>query len=142
MRYLEHALVTPDNNAVENAIRPFVLGKKNWLFSNTSAGAHTGAGLYSLIETAKANGHEPYKYLCYLFDMLSKAKTLEEKLSLKFYIKQLSFSCQNNKYSMESSKCFEHSSKAIYSCSPGSPSCCLLRNKIVSHTAEVIAWRN
>jgi len=85
VRYLEHALLTPDNNAVENAIRPFVLGRKNWLFSNTPVGAHTSAGLYSLIETAKANGHEPYKYLCYLFDMLPNAKTLEEKLSLLPY---------------------------------------------------------
>jgi len=85
VRYLEHALLTPDNNAVENAIRPFVLGRKNWLFSNTPAGAHTSAGLYSLIETAKANGHEPYKYLCYLFDMVPKAKTLEERLSLLPY---------------------------------------------------------
>jgi len=85
VRYLEHALLTPDNNAVENAIRPFVLGRKNWLFSNTPAGAHTSAGLYSLIETAKANSHEPYKYLCYLFDMLPKAKTLEEKLNLLPY---------------------------------------------------------
>jgi transposase len=85
VRYLEHALLTPDNNAVENAIRPFVLGRKNWLFSNTPLGAHTSAGLYSLIETAKANRHEPYKYLCYLFDMLPKAKTLEERLSLLPY---------------------------------------------------------
>jgi len=85
VRYLDHALLTPDNNAVENAIRPFVLGRKNWLFSNTPAGAHTSAGFYSLIETAKANNHEPYKYLCYLFDMLPKAKTLEEKLSLLPY---------------------------------------------------------
>ena len=85
VHYLEHVLLTPDNNAVENAIRPFVVGRKNWLFSNTPAGAHTSAGLYSLIETAKANGHEPYKYLCYVFDLLPKAKTLEEKLSLLPY---------------------------------------------------------
>jgi len=84
-RYLDHSLLTPDNNAVENAIRPFVLGRKNWLFSNTPSGAHTSAGFYTLIETAKANGHEPYKYLCYLFDMLPRAKTLEEKLSLLPY---------------------------------------------------------
>ena len=63
LHYLDHLLLTPDNNAVENAIRPFVVGRKNWLFSNTPSGAHTSAGLYSLIETAKATGHEPYKYL-------------------------------------------------------------------------------
>ena len=84
-RYLDHALLTPDNNGVENAIRPFVVGRKNWLFSNTPSGAHTSAGLYSLIETAKANAHEPYKYLCYIFDMLPKVKTLEERLALLPY---------------------------------------------------------
>ncbi len=85
LHYLDHVRLTPDNNAVENAIRPFVVGRKNWLFSNTPSGAHTSAGLYSLIETAKASGHEPYKYLCYLFDALPLAKTLEEKLRLLPY---------------------------------------------------------
>lgn len=77
--------MTPDNNAVENAIRPFVVGRKNWLFSNTPSGAHTSAGLYSLIETAKANGHEPYKYLCFLFDRLPTIKSPEERLTLLPY---------------------------------------------------------
>lgn len=85
-KYLEHELLTPDNNFVENAIRPFVMGRKNWLFSNTPLGAHASAGIYSMIETAKANGHEPYKYLCYLFDALPKAKSKEEKRSLLPYI--------------------------------------------------------
>jgi len=85
VHYLDHERLTPDNNAVENAIRPFVVGRKNWLFSNTPLGAHASAGLYSLIETAKANGHEPYKYLCYLFDELPKATTLNEKLRLLPY---------------------------------------------------------
>jgi len=85
-KYLEHELLTPDNNLVENAIRPFVIGRKNWLFSNTPLGAHASAGIYSMIETAKANGHEPYKYLCYLFDALPKAKSKEEKRSLLPYI--------------------------------------------------------
>jgi len=84
-RYLDHSLLTPDNNSVENAIRPFVIGRKNWLFANTPSGAHTSAGLYSLIETAKANGHEPYNYLCHVFDMIPKAKTLEDKLALLPY---------------------------------------------------------
>lgn len=83
--YLDHERLTPDNNLVENAIRPFVVGRKNWLFSNTPAGAHTSAGLYSLIETAKANGHEPYKYLYYLFDALPLATTLLERLALLPY---------------------------------------------------------
>ena len=84
-KYLQHELLTPDNNAVENAIRPFVIGRRNWLFSNTPLGAHASAGIYSLIETAKANGHEPYKYLCHLFNELPKAKSLEEKRALLPY---------------------------------------------------------
>ena len=84
-RYLDHELLTPDNNMLENAIRPFVIGRKNWLFSNTSRGAHVSAGLYSLIETAKACGHEPYKYLCHVFDQLPTLMTKEERLLLLPY---------------------------------------------------------
>ena len=70
--------MTPDNNAAENAIRPFVLGRKNWLFAGTPEGAEASALLYSLIETAKANGHEPYSYLRYVFKKLPYATTLVE----------------------------------------------------------------
>jgi hypothetical protein len=65
--------LTPDNNPVENAIRPFVVGRKGWLFSDTPRGAHASAGIYSLIETAKANGLEPYAYLCRLMNELPQA---------------------------------------------------------------------
>jgi transposase len=68
--FVDHELLTPDTNAAENAIRPFVVGRKNWLFSGSPLGAHASAGIYSLIETAKANGHEPFRYLAYLFDQL------------------------------------------------------------------------
>lgn len=77
-RYIDHPLLTPDTNAVENAIRPFVIGRKNWLFSGSPRGAHASAGIYSLVETAKANGHDPYFYLCYIFDRLPLCKTEEE----------------------------------------------------------------
>ena len=70
IEYVDHGEATPDNNAAENAIRPFVVGRKNWLFAGTPAGATASARLYSLIETAKANGLEPYKYLRYLFEKL------------------------------------------------------------------------
>ena len=83
--YLDHELLTPDTNTIENAIRPFVIGRKNWLFSNTPLGAYASASIYSMIETAKANGHEPYHYLCYLFNELPKAKRLEEKLQFLPY---------------------------------------------------------
>jgi transposase len=78
IKYLDHHLLTPDNNTVENKIRPFTVGRKNWLFSNTPNGANASAILYSLVETAKANGLEPYRYLRYLFDRLPFAKSKEE----------------------------------------------------------------
>lgn len=67
-----------DNNLVENAIRPFVVGRKNFLFSDTVSGANASANLYSLIETAKANGIEPYQYLRDVFRKLPGAQTVEE----------------------------------------------------------------
>lgn len=66
VRYLDHPALTPDNNAAENAIRPFVLGRKNWLFSGSPRGADASCAIYSLIETAKMNGLDPYAYLYYL----------------------------------------------------------------------------
>lgn len=67
--YANNGEIPIDNNDVENSIRPFVVGRKNWLFFDTQHGAHAGTLLFSLIETAKANGHEPYWYLRYLFDL-------------------------------------------------------------------------
>ena len=77
IRYTEDGHIPIDNNLIENAIRPFALGRKNWLFSATPNGAHASARLYSLIETAKANHHEPYHYLRHVFKELPKATTLE-----------------------------------------------------------------
>lgn len=73
-RYVEHVLLTPDNNAVENAIRPFVIGRNSWMFNINPRGAHASAGIYSLVITAKANGLEPYAYLCRLCNELPLAK--------------------------------------------------------------------
>ena len=67
-----------DNNLAENAIRPFVIGRKNWLFSKSVKGVKASANLYSLIETSKANGLEPYAYLRVLFAKLPQATTVEE----------------------------------------------------------------
>jgi transposase len=67
-----------DNNRAENSIRPFVIGRKNWLFSSSQAGAHASANLYNLIETAKANELEPYAYLKQLFTVLPQANSLED----------------------------------------------------------------
>lgn len=59
-RYTERGDLPIDNNRCENAIRPFVIGRRAWLFSDTPAGANASAVIYSLVETAKANGLEPY----------------------------------------------------------------------------------
>jgi hypothetical protein len=78
VRYLDDGRLEIDNNAAENAIRPFVLGRKNWLFSDSVHGVKASANLYSLIETAKANRLEPYAYLRYLFTELPKAHSVEQ----------------------------------------------------------------
>ena len=78
IRVLDDGRLEVDNNLCENAIRPFVMGRKAWLFSDTPAGANASARLYSLIETAKANGIEPYDYLKRVFTELPKAVTLAD----------------------------------------------------------------
>jgi len=78
IRYMEDGRYRMDNNLAENAIRPFVIGRKNWLFSQSVKGVKASANLYSLIETAKANRLEPYAYLRYLFAELPKAKTVAD----------------------------------------------------------------
>lgn len=80
--YLDDGKVLIDNNLVENAIRPFAVGRKNWLFSGSPNGARASAAFYSLIETAKACDHDPYWYLRYLFERLPYAKSQEELRSL------------------------------------------------------------
>jgi len=69
-RFLDDGLIPLDNNLAENVIRPFVMGRKSWLFSHTPSGAHASAAIYSLIETAKANGPSSYEYLQYNFETL------------------------------------------------------------------------
>jgi transposase len=73
IRYIDYGFVPIDNNLVENAVRPFVIGRKNFMFSGSPDGADASAALYSIIETAKLNGHEPFFYLYYLFSKLPNA---------------------------------------------------------------------
>jgi len=68
IKYIESPYLTPDNNACENAIRPFVLGRKNWMFCQSVGGAKSSCGMFTLIETAKQNGLVPRKYLTALFE--------------------------------------------------------------------------
>jgi transposase len=77
-QYLTNGHIPIDNNGAENGIRPFVIGRKNWMFYDTVNGAHASAKLYSIIETAKANGLEPYHYLRHLFTQLPKANSEAE----------------------------------------------------------------
>ena len=64
--FLLHGEVDISNNIAENAIRPFVVGRKNWLFCDTPKGAEASAVVYTLVETAKANGLDPFRYLNYV----------------------------------------------------------------------------
>lgn len=69
-KYLENYLLdgrcSISNNLAENSIRPFTTGRKNWMFSDSTKGADASAAVYSIIETAKANGLEPFQYLNFL----------------------------------------------------------------------------
>jgi transposase len=78
VRVFDHGEVPLDTNLVENAIRPFAIGRKNWMFADTVHGAEASANLYSLVETAKANGLEPWAYLERVFEQIPRAETLED----------------------------------------------------------------
>lgn len=67
-----------DTNLAENVIRPFALGRRNWLFADTVKGAKASATIYGIVETAKANGLEPYAYLRTLLERLPHAKTVAD----------------------------------------------------------------
>ncbi|KVE27411.1 hypothetical protein WS67_11590 [Burkholderia singularis] len=82
VRYVENGNWPISNNLCENAIRPFVGGRKGWLFSDTVAGAQASANLYSLVETCKTNGVEPYCYLVWLFVRLPLAATADDYAAL------------------------------------------------------------
>jgi len=70
VRFLEDGRIEISNNRAERSIKPFVIGRKNWLFANTPKGAHASAIIYSIVETAKENLLDPYAYLTHLFEKL------------------------------------------------------------------------
>lgn len=72
MNYLQDGHCEISNNIAENSIRPFTVGRRNWLFSGSPKGASASAVVYSLVETAKANGLNPYKYLNLLLEILPR----------------------------------------------------------------------
>jgi len=75
----------PDNNLVENAIRPFVVGRKNWLFAGSPDGTKASATFLSFIETDRANGLEPFAYLRYIFKKQPLAQTEQDLKDLLPY---------------------------------------------------------
>lgn len=76
--FLDDPILRLDTNPVENAIRPFVVGRNNWMFSSVVAGAEASAALYSLVCTARANGRNPFEYLKAVFTELPKATTADQ----------------------------------------------------------------
>lgn len=78
INYLLDGRLDIDNNFTENIIRPFAVGRKNWLFNDTVDGAKASAMIYSILQTAKANGLDPYAYMRHLLTELPKCKTAEE----------------------------------------------------------------
>ncbi len=70
MAFLKDGRLAVDNNLAERAIKPFVIGRKNWIFSKSPKGATASGICYSIIETAKANNLKPFQYLTYLFEKL------------------------------------------------------------------------
>ena len=79
--YLEDGRCSFSNNASERSVKPFVMGRKNWLFSNTPAGAVASEKIYTIIEVARANGVNVYHYLCYLMEKGPSYQMTDEELS-------------------------------------------------------------
>lgn len=84
--YLEDGNCSISNSLAENCIRPFVIGRKNWLFSGSPKGAEASAGIYTLLETAKANGLAPMKYIKYILSDMPGSAFLEHPEYLDDYL--------------------------------------------------------
>ena len=80
-RFLEDGRIEMTNNRAERSIKPFVMGRKNWLFCNTAKGAKASAIVYSIIETAKENGLNPYEYLKWVFEQIREGNDQPEMLA-------------------------------------------------------------
>ena len=103
LAYLADGRLELDNNRAERSIKPFVIGRKGWLFSNTPRGARASATIYSIVETAKENGLNPFTYLIYLFEQMPNIdvkdrNTLDELLP---WSKNLPAECRIRKASDE-----------------------------------------
>ncbi|MFC4769799.1 IS66 family transposase, partial [Effusibacillus consociatus] len=95
--FLQDGRLEIDNNRSERSIKPVVIGRKNFLFSNTPRGAKASAIIYSIVETAKANGLNPYQYLIHLFERMPQLAdpTDSEALSkLELWSSSLPLTCR------------------------------------------------
>ena len=96
MTYLEDGHCSLSNNLSENAIRPFTVGRKNWLFSASPKGAASSAIVYTMVEMAKANDLNTYKYLTYLLSQRPDDKMSDEQLEqLAPWSETAKTNCQN-----------------------------------------------
>ena len=86
VRYADDGRYPINNNPIENAIRSIALGRKNWLFSQSSTGAKSMAIIMSILETAKQNGLDQFKYINYLLDKLPNELSLLDNQRLEAYL--------------------------------------------------------
>lgn len=80
--FLNDGRLEVDNNRAERSIKPFVIGRKNWLFANTTSGADASATVYSIVETAKENGLDPRSYLQFLFEQFENRQNNADHASI------------------------------------------------------------
>lgn len=78
LNYLQDPRLDISNNLSECAIKPFVIGRKGWLFANSVAGANAAAAIFSVIETCKYHKIEPYEYLRYVLNTLPQCQTIDD----------------------------------------------------------------
>lgn len=96
IRYLEDGRLEISNNRAERSIKPFVIGRKNFLFANTPRGAQGSAVMYSLIETAKENGLDPYRYLVFIFTEAPKLFETDKNWTVKLLPENAPESCKTS----------------------------------------------
>ena len=84
--FLEDGLVPMTNSLDERTIRPFTVGRKNWLFSTSTKGAEASVAVYSLIETAKSNKLNPYDYIEFILDYLPQQDLVEDPKKLDWFL--------------------------------------------------------
>ena len=80
LTYLEDGRCSLSDNMSENSVRPVVVGRKNWLFSDTVGGAEASMGIYTIVEMAKFHGLDPYKYMKYILEQRPSYRSTDEEL--------------------------------------------------------------